>query len=297
MRKIFEKHEIITTLICLGALLVIYFIYKFPLLFIGGLVVYLVYRYNRRPQKSIQIVLTYDPDDNEGQIQADESTNRQRTEVEPPKPICPHCKGKLEKVPQRKKKCPLCGKPMLVRRYPDTNQRLLVTEGEAKEIDNLWHKRYEKEKWMDDLQQYGIGEKDYKKHQVKLAKAWGKEPNQRDVLWSIFNTLLVGRRDLQEMAGIYSSMASFLDEEGKDFSEVLEEHHRTVLQDLKQHGFTKVIIKYSGGGLMGCDACKAQDGKTYLIDDALREMPLPCKSCSYIMGGKSGFCRCFYQAD
>lgn len=189
----------------------------------------------------------------------------------------------------------MCRRPMFVRRYPDTIQRLLVTEGEAKEIDNLWHKRYEKGKWMDDLQQYGIGEKDYEKQRAKLAKDWRREPNQRDVFWSIFNTLVVNRRDLQERASIYYSMALFLNEEGKDFSGVLEEHHRTVLRDLKQRGTAEVIISSSVNEIMGCDACKEQNGKTYQIDDALREMPLPCKNCSFVMGGKSGFCRCYYQ--
>lgn len=48
---------------------------------------------------------------------------------------CPYCNAPLNPVPQRKKKCPSCGKFIFVRTRPSDRQRVLVTEEGAKRID------------------------------------------------------------------------------------------------------------------------------------------------------------------
>lgn len=218
--------------------------------------------------------------------------------VKPAKPVCPYCKGKLENVPKRKKKCPFCGERIYIRRRPGSKKRRLVTKDSADEVDKLWRERSDRMERAEFLRKHRLSKKDYENVAKGLSQKWGKEPDQRDVLWGLLNTLIISRSNLQEKATIYGEMAHFLDEEGKDFSAVLQEHHRMVLLDLKQSGYTKVKIKFSGKlpGI-GCNACKAQNGDAYPIEQALAEMPLPCKDCDSILGGRKGFCRCFYQCD
>lgn len=63
-------------------------------------------------------------------------------------PICPYCEEHLEKKPGRKKKCPYCGNYIHVRTRPSDQQRVLVTEAQAEEIEEQWsivqgtHKEY-----------------------------------------------------------------------------------------------------------------------------------------------------------
>jgi len=211
--------------------------------------------------------------------------------------ICPYCRKMLETPPQRKKKCPLCGNYILVRTHPDTGRRILATEKEATQINGIWNTRREKKEWMDNLEMFGVAEQDYKRHRAKLTNEWGRKPGERDVFWRILNELVANYGGFQDKAQIYGLMVSFLREEGKDFSAALEQHHRMILLDMKQSNCTKVKIRSSGKlpGI-GCDACEALNGKVYTIEQALLEMPLPCKDCTSTIDGRKGYCRCFYQA-
>lgn len=52
--------------------------------------------------------------------------------------ICPHCDQPLNKKPGRKKKCPYCGEFIFVRTRPIDGQQVLVTEAQAKKIEEQW---------------------------------------------------------------------------------------------------------------------------------------------------------------
>lgn len=213
------------------------------------------------------------------------------------KSICPYCKIELEQKPSRKKKCTSCEKYIYLRTSPSTRKKLLVTEDEAKDIDIEWEKQYLINKWKDTFQQYGITEKEYENYREELRKKWEREPNERDIAWSIFNKLLfLKHRDLHDLQMIYYQMALFLNEEGKDFFKILQQSSKTELLKMKKEGYIeKVKIMASDDS---CESCKKLNDKLLFIDEAIEKLPIPCEECSHIMdSGKRGFCRCLYNAE
>lgn len=94
---------------------------------------------------------------------------------------CPYCEKKLDKVPGSKTKCPHCGKYMYVRTRPKDNAKVVVTELDARQIEEDWsivngtHDEYIAE-------QKKVNDKT-----ALLRKRFGEEPSTGDVNWGIMN--------------------------------------------------------------------------------------------------------------
>lgn len=144
------------------------------------------------------------------------------------------------------------------------------------------------------LERYGINNKLFEKERLELSKKFGKDPSEEDVIWSIFNQLIIRFADnLQELKMIYYEMALFLNEEGRDSFQMGEMSRKMELLLLKKQGIKKVKIL----GTNGCEKCRKQNGKSYSISTALKTMPLPNKECTYHLNNdKYGFCRCCWVA-
>lgn len=127
---------------------------------------------------------------------------------------------------------------------------------------------------------------DYFRKEQELLGKFKKMPPLADIIWGLFNEAVVLKsNDLHVLSMIYFQMAEFLDEEGKDPYPCLHDHIKTQLLHDQQNGVKKVkIIAIMDRNT--CSFCKELDGKTYLIDDALKKMPIPIKGCP--------FCRCRY---
>lgn len=81
----------------------------------------------------------------------------------------------------------------------------------------------------------------------------------------------------------------------EDHCEGTKEYGRSTLERYQNSGVKRVSISSAGDG--SCPACRKQSGKVYLIEDALKEMPIPCKDCTFDFHGvhaKVGWCRCVY---
>lgn len=95
--------------------------------------------------------------------------------------ICPYCGQQLDKMPSRKKDCPHCRQPMFVRTRPGDGQRVIVTVGQADQIEEQWsivngmHASYLAKK------------KRFLETKACLAKRFGREPSDNDIAWSLFN--------------------------------------------------------------------------------------------------------------
>jgi hypothetical protein len=68
------------------------------------------------------------------------------------------------------------------------------------------------------------------------------------------------------------------------------EAERMRLLKYKQEGLNKVRIAGSGR----CPACINLIGKVLIIDEALKEMPIPVKDCTFKLHGIPGWCSCRY---
>lgn len=164
----------------------------------------------------------------------------------------------------------------------------------ATEANKDWEKAYFRNKWMSNLKQYGISEKDFDIRKNELSKTYGFEANDRDVIWSIFNELVTKIKELHKLKMIYFQMALFLHGEGKEFFTILQQSAKMELMQIKQEGRRK-RVKISTAGERSCEACQRLKDKIFTIDEALEKMPIPNKDCKHQSGnGKPGWCRCSY---
>lgn len=94
---------------------------------------------------------------------------------------CPYCNHTLEQKPLRKKKCPNCGNHIYVRSTPSGQKKVLVTEQQAAEIDDKWH-RHHQEKLRDSDPEY---RREYEQVKAQLIIKRGSEPSGGDIRWEL----------------------------------------------------------------------------------------------------------------
>lgn len=146
--------------------------------------------------------------------------------------VCPYCSKWLTKRPQRKAKCPHCGKFILVRTRPTDRKRVLVTENQAKEVETQWNEiqsipppRIEKKEGFDD-------------EKKKLTKKFGREPLDNDVIWSLLNKDIIEHSRSQHW-GLYRNtlfeMGDLLRSESK-WSDALNRYFEVCYLDLNGPG-------------------------------------------------------------
>jgi hypothetical protein len=147
--------------------------------------------------------------------------------------------------------------------------------------------------WKKQLKSYDIGEKEYNRYKEELLR---KDPKftDSDVIWGFFQKLKLKDNSLDYLKSIFFHEALFLYEEGRKPLVQLREFHKIELINFKDSGVKQVKILTCEDS---CDSCKKNEGKILTIDQALKEMPLPCKGCSFeFKKSKKGWCRCCYQA-
>jgi hypothetical protein len=52
--------------------------------------------------------------------------------------LCPYCGYDLKVMPQRKKKCPSCSRPIYVKSTPENRTKRIMTEVQAIDAENQW---------------------------------------------------------------------------------------------------------------------------------------------------------------
>ena len=185
--------------------------------------------------------------------------NRENISFEiPQNASCPYCSQVFDNFPKRSRKCPKCGEYVYrVRDYKNGVYQLLTV-------------------------------KDYeKKARLTADKEWA-DLNRRVAEHS-------KSRDWDSLSYVYFQMALQLREEGKDFFSILQESARFSLRRFQEDGIKRVKISDSGDA--SCPACRKKADKVCSVDVALKEMPLPCKDCTFDLhniGSQMGWCRCRY---
>lgn len=183
---------------------------------------------------------------------------------------CPYCFVELEKRPTRKKKCPHCEEYIYVRKG------ILTTEEEANIIDIL-----------NRLEPYGVDQKLFAKHHQELSKQFGFKAPANDTVWRILNTLVAEKKDYFDKKNIYLEMAHLVQMEGKNPKQHLANAAKMDLLDNRENGYEQVQINNCNDDLV-CKSCRSLEGKTFTIEEAMSEMPIPnlCQS--------DDGCRCWY---
>ena len=201
-------------------------------------------------------------------------------------PVCPYCRKVLDRKPQRKTKCPSCNKDIYVRSKQKIFSSNLLNKEDVIAVD-----------WLKNLENFGIKDDDFINKRSELSKKFGKEAKSTDVIWGLFNELILETKDLHSLKMIYYEMALFLNKEGKDCFTVLQQSAKMELMKFKQEAFIKKVGVLTAGE-DSCEACRRLENKVFTIEEALEKMPIPCKECTHkLYDEKRGFCRCCYVAE
>jgi hypothetical protein len=208
---------------------------------------------------------------------------------EPIAPVCPYCRQILDKRPKRKTKCPHCDKDIYVRARQHLFPSTLLTEQDARVADHL-----------ERAKDYGLEDADFAGLREQLSRRFAREPSSGDVLWALFQDTLqraMKSGDLQQCKMLYLEMALFVYEEGREFFHLLEQSRKMELTAYKRDGFVDRVFIITAGDA-SCEACQELKGTVFTIDDALEQMPIPCRDCTFDFqgSGQPGWCRCLYGA-
>jgi hypothetical protein len=213
----------------------------------------------------------------------------EETKIEPE---CPHCKFLFDEMPKRKRKCPQCKEDIYVKKENDKSFFRLVDEKEASKIDdyNTYLRREAKVKNI--LSEYGITENEFNKSKIEWNTKFTNETKLRDFLWGMYNKALSkNSNNLQALKMIYLHSAHFLNEEGRDTQPSLKEMKKVELQQISLNGQSiNKKLKAEIAGDKNCDYGKKINGKTYSLEKALSEMPIPSGKCT----NENKFCNCIY---
>lgn len=215
----------------------------------------------------------------------------EKYEIEP-EAICPYCKIVLKKFPLRKTKCFNCGENIYILKFNNYKEKKLITEDEKLNYDAEQKRISFKDRWLTDLQKFGIKEHDFNDRKEQFFKKTGIRNNDNDVIWSFFNELLYENHgNFNQLQMLYYKMALFVHEEGKDNFYLLEECAKASLNRMEFESDLVFIVEVVACS-NSCDTCKKSNGLKMTIADAFKTMPIPCKECNH----STGFCRCFYCA-
>jgi translation initiation factor 1 (eIF-1/SUI1) len=210
---------------------------------------------------------------------------------EPLTQACPYCGVSLEKKPQRKKKCPECKEIIYVKRQPNSKEKELVTKEESDLFEMEWDKLHKKHEFDDLIKNNNITTKELKEHRISGI-------SNDDFLWSIMmERLLVfaQKGDWHTVSHIYFEQALIIVKKGKDPYEFLYESNKASLKELRKMGAKTVKISTTISN--GCNSCIELEGKEMSIATALRNMPLPHKSCTNdVFETGQSWCRCTWVA-
>ena len=116
-----------------------------------------------------------------------------------------------------------------------------------------------------------------------------------DGAWSAYNQRLedaIERRSWIEAATIYSDMALYVENEGKDANYLKDQEYRMKLMNHQE-----TLRRYADGDVDAevlcnqgaCKACSAYSAKVFTTQEASMKSILPVKDCTNQLG-----CRCTY---
>lgn len=214
---------------------------------------------------------------------------------------CPYCRHDLKKFPSRKARCQACKNEYYVRTDPETREKLILTLSEV-EVHEEKQKTFYLISAFEDKLRNMVEERRFSKIeqlvQNDLRSRFGEKIVKEDAVWSLSNALAldaIRNQDIDLLRRIYWQQGLFLHERGREHLFIIRKFYELQLSEYRNSDVVKSVeIITAGQG--SCSACREQDGKIFSITDALKLMPLPCRSCcnEMVSGDPVGWCRCVY---
>lgn len=201
---------------------------------------------------------------------------------------CPYCEYDLKAMPQRKRKCPSCQRPIYVKSTPNNRIKRIMTDAQAIAAEEEWNLYNTRQNSLSVLFPFGLTEQD-----IERERDLGVIDDRTAVI-SLVTCVERETNDLHKRKMSLLLLAAYAEEDGKPFHEYLIKANLCELHYYKQSQVKRVEILTAGHG-NACTACESIAQKVFEIDDALRIMPLPHPMCTRTIAGKRpGFCRCSY---
>ncbi len=202
--------------------------------------------------------------------------------------LCPYCGHDLKAMPQRKRKCPSCGRPIYVKSTPDNRNKPIMTEPQATAAEGEWNSYNIRQRSLSALFPFGLTERDIQRERDLGAAG------DREAVISLLASVERETDDLHKRKMALGLLAVYAEEDGRPFHQYLLQANLCELLRYKQMRVKKVEILTSGPGNV-CKECETNAHKVFEIEDAIRLMPLPHPTCTRTIAGKRpGFCRCSY---
>jgi hypothetical protein len=189
--------------------------------------------------------------------------------------ICVYCGKDVGKEIKRKMDCPHCKKTLYIR------QGKVVDEREKEIFD--W------QKYMDFL--VPDIESIRTKVEKDLTQRFKQKPSSHDLIWGMFNHIVVNLREPGSLETIYLNMAQFLESDGKlkQAVEVRRQAGKMQIASFIESDIYKYVkIKNCNDGSV-CSECKKENNKIIPIREALKDPLLPIHNCT------NKKCRCTYD--
>jgi phage FluMu protein Com len=205
---------------------------------------------------------------------------------------CPNCKGVLEKMPIKNRRCPFCDQLIFIKTRRESYTRILMTEEEARQIDEEWRQIEEEQSLVIFAKQLGISREMLEIRKKELTESMGKPVMTRGAIWSLMNSKmieLIKNEDWHALSQLYFAQSLFLRKDGEKFFHVLQKSRTCSLKEYQARGITKVEIL--GNADSSCEICRALKGKVFSISKVMKMMPIPISKCE----NKGGYCRCVYS--
>ncbi len=149
-------------------------------------------------------------------------------------------------------------------------------------------------RWKSQLECLGASPTDFERTRLMLTKRFGQKPNFDDIIWSIFNELIIKTNGT---GVLFYWMALFQDEKGRNSAHLLYDSQRSWLKIWFKTGV--ITVKICTAGEKACKNCQKLEGIITPIDQAFQNPIIPCKDCIFRMNPKSrfAFCRCMYRPE
>jgi hypothetical protein len=188
---------------------------------------------------------------------------------------CVYCGKDVGREIKRKMDCPYCKKTLYIRRGKVVDER-------EKEI-------FDWQKYMDFL----VPDIESVRTTVekKLTERFRQQPSAHDLIWGMFNYIVIHLRKPIDLETIYTNMAQFLESEGKikHAVEIRRQANKMKIASFLESDFYEYVRVKNYEDDFVCAECKKENDMIIPIKEAFKDPILPIHNCS------NKKCRCRFE--